>query len=126
MPDRRDNLRIRGAVRQCFEGQWMATANVTTAASGLTMCEMQGAIAFLVMQESRPNRGRPLAMHSAMLKLWFEEVCECLGLGHSNSGDIVPPRCSSQMSIRAEGDERHGALVQGYIPKRVVERRSSL
>jgi hypothetical protein len=34
------------------------------------------AIAFRVMQESRPNSGRPVALHSAMLELWFEEICD--------------------------------------------------
>jgi hypothetical protein len=79
--------------------------------------------AFRVMQESRPNSGRPVATHFAMFELWFEEIRERLRVGHSNSGDIVPTGCSLQMSIRAECDELNGALVQGYIPKRVVEHR---
>ena len=62
------------------------------------------------MQESRPNSGRPVEMHSAMLKLWLEEVRERLRVGHSEPGDIIPTWCSLQMSVRAKGDQFDGAL----------------
>jgi hypothetical protein len=72
------------------------------------------------------DRDRPRCTFSAMLELWFEEVRERLRIGHSKSCYIVPTRCRFEMSIRAECDELHGALVQRYVPKRVVEYRCAV
>jgi hypothetical protein len=58
-------------------------------------------------------------------ELWsgLEEVCERFWIGNSNSGYIVPTNCCSQMGIRTEGDEFYSVLIQGHIPKRVIEHR---
>jgi hypothetical protein len=79
-----------------------------------------------LMRRAAPADGPLQSILQRDLLSGIEEVGKRFRIGHPNSGHIVPTRCSSQMSIRAEGNEVYGVLVQRHIPKRVVEQRCAI